>query len=93
LVQLDSSKTRVRGQLVSSSLQRESPIAFLTDRDGNYEIYVMNADGTSQTPLKVASNAERKPAWSPDGTKIAYAYDKSARRRTRPTSTTVVRRG
>ena len=28
-----------------------SKIAFSSDRDGNYEIYVMNADGSNQTRL------------------------------------------
>ena len=28
-----------------------SKIAFTSNRDGNYEIYVMNADGTGQTRL------------------------------------------
>ena len=32
-------------------------IAFTSDRDGNYEIYTMNADGTGQTRL--TNNAVR----------------------------------
>jgi Tol biopolymer transport system component len=38
------------------------------------EIYVMNADG-SGAPERLTENAEeeRGPAWSPDGTRIAYA--------------------
>jgi TolB protein len=37
------------------------------------EIYVLNADGTG-VPLQLTVNAEeeRAPAWSPDGTRIAY---------------------
>ena len=47
-------------------------IAFTTDRDGNFEIYVMNADGTGQTRLTNNAAADDEPAWSPDGSKIAF---------------------
>jgi hypothetical protein len=40
-------------------------IAFASDRDGNWEIYVMNADGTSQTNLTNNPTGDRYPAWSP----------------------------
>ena len=47
-------------------------IAFASDRDGNYEIYVMNADGTHQTRLTNNAAYDMSPAWSPDGTRIAF---------------------
>ncbi len=47
-------------------------IAFISDRDGNWEIYVMNADGTGQTRLTFNSADDVEPAWSPDGSKIAF---------------------
>ena len=39
-------------------------IAFSTSRDGNYEIYVMNADGSSQTRLTNNPATDGFPAWS-----------------------------
>ncbi len=46
-------------------------IAFVSDRDGNWEIYVMNADGSGQTRLTNNQKDDAAPAWSPDGTRIA----------------------
>jgi Tol biopolymer transport system component len=39
----------------------------------NWEIYVMNADGSGQVRLTHHSALDRSPAWSPDGTRIAFA--------------------
>jgi Tol biopolymer transport system component len=46
-------------------------IAFVSDRSGSADIYVMNADGSQQRRL--TRNAKPKElAWSPDGRKIAF---------------------
>jgi Tol biopolymer transport system component len=47
-------------------------IAFVSERDGNREIYVMNADGTGQTRLTNSSASDFEPAWSPDNETIVF---------------------
>jgi Tol biopolymer transport system component len=49
-----------------------SKIAFQSTRDGQPEIYVMNADGSGQTRLTNNPAWDTAPAWSPDGTKILF---------------------
>ena len=50
----------------------ESRIAFASHRDGNWEIYVMDADGTRQTRLTTRAEQDRFPLWSPDRSKLAF---------------------
>ncbi len=38
-------------------------IAFTSDRDGNAEVYVMEADGSGQTNLTLDSAPNREPDW------------------------------
>jgi uncharacterized repeat protein (TIGR01451 family) len=51
-------------------------IVFDSDRAGNREIYVMQADGSGQTRLTFNSAVDWYPAWSPDGSKIAFTSDR-----------------
>ena len=44
----------------------------MSDRDGNSEIYVMNVDGTGLTRLTDDPAVDVYPAWSPDGSRIAF---------------------
>jgi TolB protein len=44
------------------------------NRSGN-EIYTMNADGTNVVRLTTDQSNNRRPTWSPDGTKIAWSND------------------
>ena len=52
-------------------------IAFESNRDGNFEIYTVNVDGTGLTRLTQNPARDHVAAWSPDGRKIAFASDRS----------------
>ena len=48
-------------------------LAFMSDRDGNEEVYRQNADGTgTATRLTNEPGRDADPDWSPDGQKIAF---------------------
>jgi hypothetical protein len=49
-----------------------SKIVFQSMRDGNPEIYVMNADGSGQRRLTNHDGFDMAPSWSPDGSKIVF---------------------
>ena len=51
-------------------------IAFASNRDGNFEIYVINADGTGLRRLTNNPAEEGSPAWSLDGLRIAFETDR-----------------
>lgn len=48
-------------------------IAFVSDRDGNAEIYIMDADGDNVMNLTNHQAVDQHPSWSPDGAAIAFA--------------------
>ena len=54
-------------------------IAFYSERDGNAEIYTMNADGSNQRRLTSRPSDEQAPNWSPDGRQIIYSSDQGGR--------------
>lgn len=55
------------------SAAAKEKIAFTSDRDGNNEIYMMDADGANAVNLTNHPSSDRHPAWSPDGNAIAFA--------------------
>lgn len=60
----------VAGTLAPTGLQGR--LAFVSDRDGNAEIYAVGVDGTGLQRLTTNPGADETPMWSPDGDRIAF---------------------
>jgi len=59
-----------------------SQVAFMSDRDGNWDIYVVRAQAAGmepQEPRRLVSSEARDglPTWSPTGSWIAFVSDRS----------------
>lgn len=78
LVAGDTGRVQVRSR-VTTLLSYElactatERIAFVSERNGRPQIYVMELDGSGQSRLTFDDNSNRDPTWSPDGNKIAFA--------------------
>ncbi len=57
-------------ELTSQSINK---VAFISNRDGDFEIYVMDADGSNQIRLTNSPLDDADPTWSPDGSKIVFS--------------------
>ena len=58
----------------------QARIAFVSDRDGNSEIYVMDADGGNPQRLTNNDFDDWYPSWSPDEKRIAFVSDRDGNR-------------
>jgi Tol biopolymer transport system component len=77
-------------------------IAYQSDRDGTFHIYVMDTDGSNTKQISTGPDVDdRHPAWSPDGQAIAvdsgdathreiWIIDVASQRRTQVTKTAAV---
>jgi Tol biopolymer transport system component len=56
-------------------------IAFQSDRDGNWEIYLIDIT-QSDDPVRLTDDpaADTRPTWSPDGSRIAFASERGGDR-------------
>jgi Tol biopolymer transport system component len=52
-------------------------LAFESDLAGNWDIWMVNRDGTGLKQITHDSSNERFPSWSPDGARLAYASDRN----------------
>jgi len=74
--------TKLSADTASASDPAFSPdgsrIAFVSLRDGNAEIYVMNADGSGSTRVTNDPLTDGRPAFTPDGQTIVFHSSRSA---------------
>jgi Tol biopolymer transport system component len=54
-----------------------SKIAFSSLRDGNWELYVMDPDGSNQKNISLNAAKDLPVVWSPDGRKIAFQSNRT----------------
>ncbi len=59
--------------LMSVAQGAQAQIAFSSDRDGDFDIYVMDQDGSNVIQLTNHPDVDANPVWSPDGKRIAFS--------------------
>jgi len=64
--------TQTNSVVSTPNSQHGQHIAFISNRDGNYEIYLMERNGSNQINLTHSLTDEFSYSWSPDGTRIAF---------------------
>ncbi|MCD4703184.1 MAG: DPP IV N-terminal domain-containing protein [Methanosarcinaceae archaeon] len=52
-----------------------SRIAYLSKVSGNYDVWVMDTDGSASEAITDAQADESSPSWSPDGSQIVYSLE------------------
>src|SRR5436190_15785076 len=56
----------------TAPIQGNGLVAFASDRSGNQDVYTMYLDGQGVTDVTNDPGSDTDPAWSKDGTKLAF---------------------
>ena len=61
---------------VHAQAPKTAKIAFISNRDGNWEIYQMNPNGSRQERLTRNNAKDHSPVWSPNGEQILFVSNR-----------------
>ena len=62
--------------VVLAKAPETAKVVFTSRRDGNFEIYIMNPDGSDQINLTQHRAQDYAPVWSPTGEQILFHSDR-----------------
>ncbi len=65
--------------LAAGDLRAQSRIAFVSDREGNAEIYTVSPHGDNLKRLTDHPGLDLQPAWSPGGAELAFVSNREGR--------------
>lgn len=71
-----TSKLYEENRISEGHVSKTSKIIFHSDRDGNTEIYSIDADGSNETRLTYHDAYDGFPSWSPDGHQVLFQSDR-----------------
>ena len=54
-------------------------VAFTSTRDGNYDIYVMNIDGSNVERVTSGDERDDYPAWHPDSARVVFVGERAGK--------------
>src|SRR5688572_14695440 len=63
-----------------AAFDAEPRVVFVSNRDGNDEIYSVNSDGTGLLRLTNHPARDGRPSWSPDGLHVAFTSERDGNR-------------